>query len=56
MMQQLGRNAEKRTPDLDARTVALWEAVRQALLMVVNAIEVYLCFEVRTAELRKRLK
>lgn len=42
--------------NLDDRTVALWMGVREALLMVVNAIEVYLCFEVRTAELRKRLK
>ena len=33
-----------------------WLAVRQALLMIVDAIERRFCIEPRTAELRKILK
>lgn len=39
-------------PSLRERT--LWLAFRQALLMIVDAIEVYIGIETRTAELRKR--
>jgi len=34
----------------------LWVAVRQALLMVVDAIERELCIAPRTSELRKQAK
>lgn len=34
----------------------LWMAIRQALLMVVDAIERAFCLEPRTAELRKQEK
>ena len=41
---------------LPARERALWLAFRQALLMIVDAIEVYIGTDVRTAELRKRAR
>jgi hypothetical protein len=38
---------------IDERNRKLAMAIRQALLMAVDAIEVYIGIEVRTAELRK---
>lgn len=43
-----------RPPLVDTRTRTLLVAVRQALLSMVNAIEVYLDMEPRTSELRRR--
>lgn len=42
-------------PAIEPRTRALLMAVRQALLMIVDALEVYAEIE-RTAELRKRTR
>ncbi len=50
------RAADDALTMVDPRTRALALAVRQALLMIVDAIEVWLGMEVRTAELRRRLK
>lgn len=43
-------------PAIAADQRVLWLAMRQALLMVVDAIEVYLQLENRTSELRRRAK
>ena len=41
------------TTDIEPHTRLLWEGIRQALLMMVDAIERYLGINPRTAELRR---
>lgn len=53
----IGGKPQRLVPgSIGTREKALALAVRQALLMIVDAIEVYIGTEIRTAELRKRAR
>jgi hypothetical protein len=49
----MSHQSRDRAPAIEPRTRALWEGLRQGMLMMVDGIERFLGIEPRTAELRK---